>query len=204
MAGKKSLVCGVGINDSNYRTIEYHYVNGKRKCKTKCPFFRVWSSMINRCYREKGRHLMPAYGGCTVCDDWLLFSNFKKWMENQDWDGNELDKDILKIGNRVYCPDFCVFVSSATNSFLAGTMKNNKDLPMGVCWHKRDQKYRAQCQNPFTNKNEYIGSYECKMQAHKAWRSRKHFFACKISDMQADERVAKALRTRFSLDGDCI
>jgi hypothetical protein len=38
--------------------------------------------------------------GCSVSDDWKYFSNFKLWMEKQDWGRKHLDDEgkILHLG----------------------------------------------------------------------------------------------------------
>lgn len=68
-------VCRVGINDAGYPV----GIKGSL-----CPFYKTWVSMIRRCYDEKVHELKPCYSGCSVVDEWLLFSNFKSWMEDQD------------------------------------------------------------------------------------------------------------------------
>ena len=73
--------------------------------------------MLARCYSAKFQEHCPTYTGCTVAEDWLKFSNFKDWMEKQQWEGKQLDKDILFEGNKVYGPDTCVFVSPMVNTF---------------------------------------------------------------------------------------
>ena len=68
MHGNRSLICGVGVNDANYAT------SGKRMC----PFYRRWINMLERCYSEKFQEKNPTYRGCSVCEEWLTFSNFKR------------------------------------------------------------------------------------------------------------------------------
>lgn len=94
------LVCGIGINNADYTTSlreELPKVNGKRKYRIlwACPFYKLWASMLQRCYSEKRLIKDPSYVGCSVHPDWHRFMNFRSWMEKQDWEGMELDKDIL-------------------------------------------------------------------------------------------------------------
>lgn len=57
----------------------------------------------------------PTYEGCTVCDEWLYFSNFKKWFDENYIEGFQLDKDIIIRGNKVYSPQTCCFVPKEIN-----------------------------------------------------------------------------------------
>ena len=118
-------------------------------------------------------------------------------MITQPWEGNELDKDILKPGNKVYSPDTCIFVSSKLNTFMVDRKAGRGDLPLGVTWHKGDRKNQAQCCNPFTGKYEFLGHFTDPAEAHESWRKRKHELACMHAEMQTDPRIAEALRTRY-------
>ena len=126
----RSLLYGVGVNDSDY-------VTDKRKNKKviwKCPFYEKWTSMLTRCYSLKYHKRYPTYIGCSVCPEWHYFSKFRLWMELQNWKGMDLDKDLLVKGNQVYGPDTCCFVPAAIN-YLFGSgekKKINLDLPEGV------------------------------------------------------------------------
>jgi len=187
------LVCGVGVNDADY--IVQPTINGKRKC---CPFYRKWKSMIVRCYDDKFKSKFPTYIGCTVCEEWLTFSNFKRWMESKDWEGKELDKDLLTKGNKVYSPASCVFISQKMNKFLTDSSLARGEFPLGVTFDKEAGKYRTQCQNPLTGKIERIGRFIDPESANEAWRKRKHELSCQLADLQKDERIAQSLRARYS------
>ena len=153
--------------------------------------------MLERCYSSRIHAKQPTYIACSVCDDWLVFSNFKKWMEQQDWQGKELDKDILIAGNKVYSPDACVFVDKLLNGFLVDRGAMRGQWPIGVYFNTKDRKFQAQCRNPFSKKYEFLGQFNCPEKAHQAWRKRKHEHALKLADLQTDHRVAQAIRTRY-------
>lgn len=191
---KTRLLCGVGINDSDYYVNKYE--NGKRVWI--CPYYQAWKGMLVRSYSAKLKEEHPTYEDCIVCDEWLVFSNFKKWMEQQDWEGKELDKDILVQGNKVYSPDTCVFVDSVVNSFILESAASRGEWPLGVHWHKHGGRFMSRCSNPFTKQREHLGCFTCPQEAHLAWKKRKHELACQLADMQIDERVSEALRSRYS------
>lgn len=200
---KIKLVYGVGINDADYvvnvwETVGYSE-DGRQMQKLvwRCPFFRTWKSMLERCYSQKRHIVRPTYIGCSVVEEWRTFSNFKAWMEHQDWQGNQLDKDILTPGNKVYGPKYCAFVSGKVNSFVTERDAARGEWPIGVYWHKECQKFQAMCNNPFTRKQEYLGIFTCPNEAHKAWLKRKQELATLLAAIQTDPRIAKALVDRY-------
>lgn len=199
----KKLVYGVGINDADYVVKVWEtigYVNGKQKQKLiwECPYYRVWGSMIQRCYSAKYQEKQPTYKGCTVSDEWLTFSVFKSWMENQDFEGKQLDKDLLFEGNKIYSAETCIFVSSVVNTFMIELGATRGEWPIGVCWNKKVEKFMAQCRNPFTKKGECLGLFTCPNEAHKTWLKRKLELAHLLASEQSDPRVAKALIERYT------
>ena len=199
----RKLVYGVGVNDADYvvqikETIRC--VDGKQKQKTvwTCPFYQAWKNMLQRCYSKKYQEGKPSYIGCTVSEDWLTFTNFKIWMQNQDFEGKHLDKDLLFEGNKVYGPETCVFVPSMVNSFISEKRASRGKWLIGVYWDKQTEKFLSRCGNPFSGKQEYLGRFTCEQQAHEAWRKRKLELAYELAAIQTDERVAEALISRYS------
>ncbi len=200
---KKRLVCGVGVNDADYAVRKYEengYVNGKRKQRLvwECPFYRVWKSMLERCYSNKTQEKNPTYKGCSVSEEWLLFSNFRGWMVTQDWDGKHLDKDLLLEGNKVYSAETCVFVTRMVNNFTLDRGNDRGEWMIGVNWHKGNNKFRSRCCNPFTKRGENLGYFDSELEAHNEWLKRKLELAKELATIQTDERVAKALIERYT------
>lgn len=186
------LVFGVGINDADYPVKPQ--IQATRYV---CPFYDKWKNMLSRCYSNATAKRQPAYANCTVHPEWHRFSKFKAWMEQQDWHGKQLDKDILVFGNTVYGPDTCVFVDSTTNHFLLDRASCRSGM-LGVRFDPKSGSYQARCRNPFTNKRASLGTFKNEMDAYKAWRRYKHELACQLADIQTDSRVADALRKRFA------
>lgn len=194
----RKLVCGVGINDADYiyKTWEtLGFINGKRKTRVTwiCPFYSRWKHMITRCYSERQQKVQPTYLGCSVCEEWLTFSKFKSWMETQDWEGKELNKDLLVKGNRIYSVQTCIFVSKIVNRFLNGNGSQRGKYQLGVSLEGYTGKFKAQCRNPLTNKKEYLGLFESEIKAYEAWLARKQELATLLAGQQMGERVAQAL-----------
>jgi len=195
---KTKIVYGAGLNDADYVPEVRVFINGKQKRIWICPFFSTWRDMLKRCYSHRFQSKQSTYINCSVSPEWLLFSEFRNWMNNQPWEGNDLDKDILHPGNKQYGPDKCVFVPHALNNFITDNRASRGDYPIGVSFCKQNSKFRAQCNNPFTGKQEHLGYFYGPDEAHEAWRKRKHELACIYADMQTDERIAEALRKRYA------
>jgi hypothetical protein len=167
MVKMKAMVCGVGINDADYKVNRWE--RGPQVWQ--CPYYTTWKSMIERCYSVNNRKTHPSYEGSKVCDSWLRFSKFRKWMTTQQWiyftddeERNiikkELDKDLLSGEKRgkIYSPETSVFLSRRTNLFLTDSKKTRGEYPLGVCKFSNN-KYKAQVKNPFTkNKNTWAHS----------------------------------------------
>ena len=192
----------IGINDANYQLCKYKTVSQEGgKCRRvlawKCPFYQVWESMLRRVYDEKYHKRFPTYVGCSVADEWLLFSNFKAWMEKQEWDGKSLDKDLLVRGNKVYSPDTCIFIDQRVNTFLTESTATRGDYPIGVNFRQSSGKFAASCCDITTSKRKHIGYFSCPNEAHKAWLAFKLEQAKILAAEQTDPRVAKALIDRY-------
>ena len=121
-------------------------------------------------------------------------------MEQQDWHGKCLDKDIIVPGSKLYSPETCAFVLNATNLFVNARDACRGDYPIGVSLLKRTNKYQARCKNPFIGKDEYLGCFSTPEEAHEAWRKRKHELAQIVAATESDLRIVAALKKRYSFD----
>lgn len=93
-----------------------------------------WKNMLSRCYSNYHSHV--AYEACSVCDEWLLYSNFKRWFDENYKEGYQLDKDILVKGNKVYSPETCSFVPRQINALLISRKRDRGNLPIGLVLNK--------------------------------------------------------------------
>lgn len=199
---KRKLVCGVGINDVKHVpcTNEDQLSSGVVSSigSNKCIFYRLWAHMLARCYSDKVQKLHPTYIGCSVCEEWLTFSNFKAWVISQDWEGKQMDKDILFPGNKVYCPEACVFVNARTNVFILEGRGKNSAWPIGVSFYKRYGRFMSQCSSVVTGKDTFLGYFDTPEEAHQAWLTFKLEQAKILASEQDDPRVAEALIYRYA------
>ena len=124
----KKHVLGVGVNDLSQATSQ------KTVFARNCWCF--WRRMLQRCYDTKYHKMRPTYIGCYVCNEWLTFSNFKKWFDKHYIEGWCLDKDILVKGNKVYSPQTCCFVPQCINTLFIKNDASRGDLPIGVTRNK--------------------------------------------------------------------
>lgn len=177
------LVHGVGLNDSLD-------TSGFKDC----PAYRTWHSMLGRCYSAKIQKANPAYIGCTVCEDWLRFSTFKAWMLEQDYEGKEIDKDILVQGNKVYSPTTCIFVPKRVNQLFKNQTAKVGKHKLGVTWVSSNNKFRAQCCDG--SKQVFLGNFELEDDAHLAYLQFKKGILIKVAMEQSDMRLREAILRR--------
>lgn len=193
---KKKMVFGVGINDVNYKVVQTKYTDKIQKVLWICPFYVKWRDMLRRCYDKSYIKRNPTYNLCYVCDEWLVLSNFRKWMEARDWEGKQLDKDILIEDNKVYSPETCVFVDKKVNMFLTDRKTSRGEYPTGVYWSTQNKKFISQCSQG-SGRQKYLGSFNTPEEAYQAWREEKLRQAENLAAEQTDELVAKALINRY-------
>lgn len=187
-------IYGVGINDFPYPI----KVNG-----IKLKSYTSWISMLCRCYSDRYQSNKPTYVDCSVCTDWLYFSNFHNWHEKNYIDGYSLDKDILIPGNKIYAPESCIYIPSWLNAFVSINIKDGSQLPVGV-YLKNDRyrpaPYQSRCRDPILNKTISLGYYTDANDAHISWKKYKLGLVHKMRDMLdiIDSRLYPALVNRYT------
>lgn len=144
---KRNKVYNMAINDSGIRSKEKIVI--------------LWRDMLQRCYDTNFQKKNSTYIGCTVCDEWLLLSNFKKWFDENYIEGYALDKDILVKGNKVYSPNTCCFVPKEINALFV----KNEDIRK--CVRKSGSKYRTSIK--IFNKYIEIGTFNDYNNAEKEY-----------------------------------
>lgn len=141
------LFCDIGITD----------IITKDKERNTLKSYITWKNMISRCYSTKIQLKHPSYIGCTVCDEWKYYSNFKKWYDKNYIDEYELDKDILIDGNKIYSPETCCFIPKYINTLFLDCNKARGQFPLGVYYKKKNLNYCAQ--GNIYGKQTHMGSY---------------------------------------------
>lgn len=106
---RNRLVSGIGINDAWYIT-ERKDSQGNR---LKCPYSVKWKSILTQVSKLSTIHSTNVEN--YICKDWLCFSNFRRWMETQQWINNE-----LYCQDKYYSPETCKFVPSRKDNLIYG------------------------------------------------------------------------------------
>ena len=159
------MIYGKGINDADY--VVCPKVEGIVKW---CPFYSVWKGMLKRCYCKSKKSSHPTYVNTIVCDEWLRFSTFKAWMETQDWEGKQLDKDLKSDFCDIYSPKTCIFISKSLNVFINMDQITKSILLPGVSV-STSGKYIARGKE--FGKSVYIGGFDSEIMAHTAYINHK-------------------------------
>ncbi len=185
---KRKPICGVGINDFPYLTI-YRNREGDRMAS---PYYARWVAMINRCYSDRIHSKWQTYKDCTVCDEWLYFSRFRLWMMNQDWEGKELDKDLIEYGNKVYQPDRCMFIPKEINCLLNERKASGSKTRKGVYYVKSENRYVASC--CVDSKKTHIGRFKTEKEAESAYIKFKSEHILRVAGrFSDDEKIYNSL-----------
>lgn len=176
-------VFGVGITGLEPTVDE----NGKMIDSYNC-----WCGMLKRCYSAKYQDKYPTYKGCSVCNDWLYYSNFKNWYDENyyeiDNQTSQLDKDILVKDNKVYSPNTCMFVPQFINKLFTKRQKTRGELPIGVCYHKAIKKYQAQLRIYKNGKStlKHLGCYNTPNEAFEVYKQAKEDYIKEVADEYKD------------------
>lgn len=175
----------------------------------RCPFYAKWRGMIVRGYSEALKQKRPTYRGVYINDEWKYLSAFKDWMQHQLWEGLQLDKDILVIGNKEYGSKTCCFVPQYINKLLNINQNNTgKVLPLGVCIKVRTacavNIYVAQCRVD-GDKGRHIGRFPSAMLAHAAWQLAKaNAIKCAVIKYRLEPSYRKDVEDALQLRAEML
>ena len=187
------LVFGVGFND---RTRPAN-VDGKSVKE-----YQLWQDMLKRCFSEKLQTRQPTYKGCNVSDNFLNYSFFYDWCQEQigfgkvDENGRywHLDKDLLFVDNKTYSEAACVFVPNEINSFFTDSGAKRGEYPLGVYFNKRDGKFTAQCN--VNGKRQHLGYFNTPQEAFTVYKPFKEDLCKQLAlkwQSEIDERLFNAM-----------
>lgn len=144
--------------------------------------YKVWNSMIQRCYDLKFQSKNPWYVGCEVDVKWHNYQNFAKWFEENYIEGFELDKDLLIMNNKIYGPNTCSFIPKEINNLLVTRKKSRGNYPIGVS--KLGKKFLTQMS--IYGKLTKLGIFTTTEEAFKCYKAKKEEFIIEISNKYKD------------------
>ena len=127
--------------------------------------------MLSRCYLDRPEY--ATYKDCEVCDEWLKFSNFYNYcQENKQWLdlGYQLDKDLLIKNNKIYSPETCLWLPNELNTLLTYRRKDRGNYPVGVSKH--NQYFKAQLSTGNSNRT-LLGYFKTPEEAFEAYKKAK-------------------------------
>ena len=187
------LVYGVGFNDKT-RTA---FVDGKN-----IKEYVLWKDMLKRCFSEKEQARYPTYKGCNVSDNFLNYSYFYDWCQEQigfgkvDEKGRSwcLDKDLLFVGNKTYSETTCVFVPQEINKFFNEYGNARGEYPIGVYFDKQKGKFKAQC--AVNGKIKNLGRFNTPQEAFAVYKPFKEDLCKQLAlkwQSEIDERLFNAM-----------
>lgn len=168
------------------------FVNGKQ-IKEYC----LWTGMLTRCFSDNYKKT-NAYRDVCCSTEWLYFPNFYKWLHKQSNYINimkervEIDKDIIKPGNKIYSPDNCCVVPYYINRLLVKPyIRKDNTCSTGVC-RKTDNKniFIALCH--CKDGQKYLGSFSSEMEAFNAYKNFKEEYIKMIAEKEySQNRISK-------------
>ena len=178
-----------------------------RKDGVKLRSYDTWRDMLKRCYSEKYQQMQPTYKGCSVCDEWLYYSNFKKWYEDNYYEieGQRmcLDKDIINKGNRIYSPNNCIFVPNNINLLFVKCDSSRGNLPIGVSLNK-SQKYDSKCRifdvSKLKHCKKYLGYFNTPKEAFDKYKVVKEENIKQIADYYKDRIPEKLYNAMYKYE----
>ena len=166
-----SFVCSFGIN--NGMRPSYVYDSSYSK-KIKVREYSLWTSMLHRCFSQEKLQDNPTYKDCLVSDNFLNYTYFYDWCQNQIGFGKQgwqLDKDILSESNKIYSETTCAFIPQEINKFFTNRVNDRGNYPVGVTLDKVKNKFQARCKTESCRKHlGYFVSFDEAFLAYKTFK----------------------------------
>lgn len=171
--GAEKPVYGKSLTSGRSKSCGCKRVGNVTHGKSKTPEYRVWSSIMERCYNEK-QVSYKNYGarGITICDEWRDFENFLRDVGKKP--GPEYS--IERINNDVgYEPGNVRWATKTEQVINRRKFRNNKTGVVGVYFSTEKNKYIASICVDY--KSIYLGEFkslegaaEARRQAEKKYR----------------------------------
>lgn len=166
------------------------------------PSYKCWSHMLERCYDIKYKKKETSYKECKCSDEWKYFSNFKKWYDGNIYELNNeriaLDKDILVKNNKLYSKETCLLVPQSINNLFIKLEKKRTDLPMGVTYYPKYDKYMAR--TVVNDKRVILGYFETPIEAFYEYKIYKELNIKIMADKYKDKIPQKLYNAMYDYE----
>lgn len=161
----------------------------------------LWTNLTQRC--KTGGSLQQAFPSYSACKNHFKdFQEFAEWCQHQIGYMNkdskdhywQLDKDILKKGNKVYSPDLCVFVPKAVNCMLEKAEKKRGEWPIGV--YRDKKKFISTVLRGVLGEPTLVKSFDTPLEAFMFYKENKEAYIKRVAEEYkeiVDPRVYTAL-----------
>ena len=170
--------------------------------------YKCWKNMLERCYSAKLQEKYPTYKGCSVCNDWLYYPNFKNWYDDNYYEidnkTSHLDKDILVKNNKVYSPNTSMFVPNFINTLFVKRQNYRGELPIGVSYHKGNKKYVATLNLYKDGKStrKTLGYYNTSNEAFEVYKRAKESYIKDVADEYKDIIPVELYKAMYEYEVD--
>lgn len=175
-----------------------------RDNKLKNKYYSIWEGMMSRCYNTNNSKY-NSYGGVGVIvhPDWHNLQTFGKWFDENYREGQELEKDILYSGNKVYSACTCCFVPPDINRVILrkSTKYKKSKLPLGVSLTSSGKYYAC---FGIKGKTKDLGRYSREDIAHAVYIVNKQSYINSLvayfyDKGELDVRIKDSLNSWFDL-----
>lgn len=139
----KTKIFGIGVNDSAYVTV----VRFGKKSVWSCPYYNKWKGILAKTVGNSNTRR-----AATLHQDWVRFSGFKHWADQQmeamgggDIGDMSITNSLSPLDRSVWGPDTCDMVDPLAAQSLRITSGNNSHtnfnvFPKGVCLRNRGKR----------------------------------------------------------------
>lgn len=169
------------IKNPYYPSVLGHGYTGESKIEHKSNSY--WRGMLYRCYNKDYHNKKPSYENCTICEEWLNYSNFKKWYEENYYEVEneqmDLDKDILVKNNKIYSPETCIFVPKRINTLFVTKYKSKTETLVGVS-RSESSTYISTVSKG--RSRIYLGSFKTESEAFEEYKKAKEEYVKEIAE----------------------
>lgn len=183
------------VNNPNHPTVYgFGIVDVNRNYIAREKEYQMWSHMIERCYvsDDMRKQRDSTYKGCNVCEEWKRYSQFYNWIHSQknynQWKNGKfsIDKDIIKKGNKLYCPEYCCLVPNYINNIFTKHQIARGDYPIGVEINIYGT-FTVRVRDYKTNKYKHYGNFNTPKEAFCFYKKKKEEYIKKVAQEEFDK-----------------